>query len=202
MSRTSSHSLPPVPVPVPAPVVAAPAPCGVPAFDPLRVRGGGRRLRRALLRRRRAFAAGLAVTAAALAVSGAGGPGAAAGAEDRAEAAARAASGGASAASGAAAQPGPARVELVTAPVRIADVATVRLLRPGDRVDVIAAAHSPGGGEPDARVLARGVRVRSVPPALENAADGGALVLLTVAREVAAELAGAGTNSRLAVTLC
>ncbi|WP_405501567.1 hypothetical protein OG501_23855 [Streptomyces niveus] len=200
MSRTSSHSLPPVPVP--APVVAAPAPCGVPSFDPLRVRGGGQRLRRALLRRRRAFAAGLAVTAAALAASGAGGPGVAAGAEDRAEAAARAASGGASAASGAAAQPGAASVELVTAPVRIADVATVRLLRPGDRVDVIAAAHSPGGGGPDARVLARGVRVRSVPPALESATDGGALVLLTVAREVAAELAGAGTNSRLAVTLC
>ncbi|MFC8075880.1 hypothetical protein ACFUN8_10080 [Streptomyces sp. NPDC057307] len=179
------------------PVVAAPAPCGVPAFDPLRVRGGGHRLRRALLRRRRAMAAGLAVTAAALAASGAGGPGAAAGAEDRAEAAA----GGASRA-GAAARPGPRKVELVTAPVRIADVATVRLLRPGDRVDVIAAAHSPGGGESDARVLATEVRVQSVPRALESAADGGALVLLTVARDVAAELAGASTNSRLAVTLC
>lgn len=180
----------------PAPVVAAPAPCGVPAFDPLRVRGGGRRLRRALRRRRRVFAAGLAVTAAALAASGAGGPGAAAGGEDRAEAAAR------TAGAGAPAQPRAAAVELVTAPVRIADVATVRLLRPGDRVDVIAAAHSPGRGESDARVLATGVRVESVPRALESAADGGALVLLTVARDVAAELAGASTNSRLAVTLC
>ncbi|MFC8827779.1 hypothetical protein ACFT9I_20845 [Streptomyces sp. NPDC057137] len=190
-------------MPVPAPVVAAPAPCGVPAFDPLRVRGGGHRLRRALLRRRRAVAAGLAVTAAALAASGAGGPGVAAGAgaEDRAEAAARAAAGGASRA-GAGARPGAQKVELVTAPVRIADVATVRLLRPGDRVDVIAAAHSPGGGESDARVLATEVLVKSVPRALESAADGGALVLLTVARDVAAELAGASTNSRLAVTLC
>ncbi|MET9551293.1 hypothetical protein [Streptomyces sp. NPDC006645] len=180
-------------------MVAAPAPCGVPAFDPLRVGGGGQRLRRALLRKRRACAAGLVVTAVALAAAGASGPGDAAGAEDRAEAAARAAAGGAS---GAAAQPGAAKERLVTAPVRIADVATVRLLRPGDRVDVIAAAHSPGGEESDARVLATGARVESVPRALESPADGGALVLLTVARDVAAELAGAGTNSRLAVTLC
>ncbi|WP_405616771.1 hypothetical protein [Streptomyces sp. NBC_01508] len=179
------------------PVAAAPAPCGVPAFDPLRVRGGGHRLRRALLRRRRAVAAGLAVTAAALAASGAGGPGAA-GAEERTEAASRAAAGGD-------AQSGVRKVELVTAPVRIADVATVRLLRPGDRVDVIAAAHSPVSPvreEADARVIAAGVLVKSVPRVLESAADGGALVLLTVARDVAAELAGASTTSRLAVTLC
>ncbi|WP_308426690.1 hypothetical protein [Streptomyces camponoticapitis] len=174
-------------------MAAAPAPCGVPAFDPLRVRGGGHRLRRALLRRRRAMAAGLAVTAAALAASGAGGPGAAAGAEERSEAAARAAAG---------AQPDVEKVRSVTAPVRIADVETVRLLRPGDRVDVIAAAHSPGGGASDVRVLATGVLVKSVPRAPESSAEGGALVLLTVARDVAAELAGASTNSRLALTLC
>ncbi|WP_242574088.1 hypothetical protein [Streptomyces sp. NP-1717] len=188
-------------VPVPAPVAAAPAPCGVPAFEPLRVRGGGHRLRRALLRRRRAMAAGLAVTAAALAASGAGGPGAPAGAEERAASRAAARGGGASGA-GAAAQPGAPTARLVTAPVRIADVATVRLLRPGDRVDVIAAAHSPVGGESDARVIATGALVESVPRVPQGAADGGALVLLTVARDVAAELAGASTNSRLAVTLC
>lgn len=147
------------------------------------------------------MAAGLAVTAAALAAAGGGGPGAMAGAEERAEAAARAAAGGAPGA-GAGAQPDVQKVRLVTAPVRIADVETVRLLRPGDRVDVIAAAHSPVGGESDARVLARGVLVESVPRALESAAEGGALVLLTVARDVAAELAGASTNSRLALTLC
>lgn len=195
----------PVPAGVPVGVPAAPAPCGVPAFDPVRVRGGAQRLRRALLRRRRAMAAGLAVTAAALAASGAGGPGVSAGAEERAEAAARAAAGGASAV-GVADQPEPRKAELVTAPVRIADVATVRLLRPGDRVDVIAAGHSPTGGESDARVVARGVRVESVPRAPTSATDGGdgggALVLLTVAREVAATLAGASTTSRLAVTLC
>ncbi|WP_329033499.1 hypothetical protein OIE71_13645 [Streptomyces sp. NBC_01725] len=190
------------PVPVPAPVAAAPAPCGVPAFDPLRVRGGGHRLRRALLRRRRAMAAGLAVTAAALAASGAGGPGVTAGAEERAASRAAARGGGGAPGAGAAAQPGAVKPRLVTAPVRIADVATVRLLRPGDRVDVIAAAHSPVGEESDARVIATGALVDSVPRALESATDGGALVLLTVARDVAAELAGASTNSRLAVTLC
>ncbi|TXL86975.1 hypothetical protein [Streptomyces sp. IB2014 016-6] len=190
------------PVPVPAPVAAAPATCGVPTFDPLRVRGGGHRLRRALLRRRRAMAAGLAVTAAALAASGAGGPGVAAGAEERAASRAAARGGGGAPGAGADAQPGAAKARLVTAPVRIADVATVRLLRPGDRVDVIAAAHSPVGEESDARVIATGALVESVPRALESATDGGALVLLTVARDVAAELAGASTNSRLAVTLC
>ncbi|WP_405798264.1 hypothetical protein [Streptomyces sp. NBC_01506] len=180
-----------------------PAPCGVPAFDPVRVRGGGHRLRRALLRRRRAMAAGLAVTAAALAASGAGGPGVTAGAEERAEAASRAAArGGGVPGAGSDAQPAVPKARLVTAPVRIADVATVRLLRPGDRVDVIAAAHSPTREESDARVIATGALVESVPRALESAADGGALVLLTVARDVAAELAGASTNSRLAVTLC
>ncbi|AQU68203.1 hypothetical protein [Streptomyces niveus] len=185
------------------PSVPVPAPCGVPAFDPLRVRGGGHRLRRALLRRRRAMAAGLAVTAAALAASGAGGPGAPAGAEERAASRAARGGGGASVAGAdAGAQPGAAKARLVTAPVRIADVATVRLLRPGDRVDVIAAAHSPVGEESDARVIATGALVESVPRAPASATDGGALVLLTVARDVAAELAGASTNSRLAVTLC
>ncbi|MFC9604813.1 hypothetical protein ACFTTN_15305 [Streptomyces niveus] len=184
------------------PSVPAPAPCGVPAFDPLRVRGGGHRLRRALLRRRRAMAAGLAVTAAALAASGAGGPGAPAGAEERAASRAAARGGGGASVAGVGAQPGAAKARLVTAPVRIADVATVRLLRPGDRVDVIAAAHSPVGAESDARVIATGALVESVPRAPASATDGGALVLLSVARDVAAELAGASTNSRLAVTLC
>ncbi|WP_330175280.1 hypothetical protein [Streptomyces sp. NBC_01498] len=173
-------------------------------FDPLRVHGGGHRLRRALLRRRRTMAAGLAVTAAALAASGAGGPGVTAGAEERAEAAARAVAGGGGApVAGVAARPGPAKPELVRVPVRIADVATVRLLRAGDRVDVIATAtRSPGQGEPDARVLASGVRVESVPRLPEGIDEGGALVLLRVERAAAAELAGAGTHSRLAVTLC
>ncbi|GAB2882485.1 hypothetical protein GCM10027074_58680 [Streptomyces deserti] len=87
----------------------------------------------------------------------------------------------------------------VTAPVRIADAATVRLLRPGDRVDVIAAEEAVTGGE--ARVVARGARVTKVPEPVEGAAESGALVVLSVPRATAARLAGASTTARLAVTL-
>ncbi|MFF5446891.1 hypothetical protein [Streptomyces sp. NPDC012888] len=98
------------------------------------------------------------------------------------------------------APPQPAVVRPVTAPVRIADAATVRLLRPGDRVDVVAA-----GRDGPPRVVAAGARVAEVPAAdgaEGTAADGGALVLLSVPRETARELVGAGAVARLAVTLC
>lgn len=112
--------------PSPSPLVPrppgsdAPATCEVPHFAPVRVRGGRYPLARLARHRRRAVAAGLAVTAAALLAAG---PGEADGARGHPAAA-------------------PVReqraVEMVTAPVRIADGATVLLLRPGDRVDVIA----------------------------------------------------------------
>lgn len=91
-------------------------------------------------------------------------------------------------------------VQTVTAPVRIADGATVRLLRPGDRVDVIAAEETATGA--DARVVARGARVTKVPAPLDGATEGGALVVLSVPRSTAASLAGASATARLAVTLC
>ncbi|GAA2796835.1 hypothetical protein [Streptomyces showdoensis] len=173
---------------------SVPAPCGVPPFDPLRVRGGRLRLRRALRRRRRAPAAVLAVTAATLAAAGV------AGADDLV----------------AQPQPRPAAQErhrppavpLVSAPVRIADAETVRLLRPGDRVDVIAAPGMTtvgvggGSGGSEARVVASGVRVAEVPGPGETRSDGGALVVLSVPRPTAVALAGAGMTSQLAVTLC
>ncbi|HEY9369525.1 RcpC/CpaB family pilus assembly protein, partial [Streptomyces sp.] len=101
----------------------------------------------------------------------------------------------------------PPAVRLVEAPVRIADAATVRLLRPGDRVDVIAAANSPTGEETEARIVATGARVAEVPRSGETrsdvgASDGGALVVLSVPRSTATVLAGASATSRLAVTLC
>ncbi|MEV4329835.1 RcpC/CpaB family pilus assembly protein [Streptomyces sp. NPDC049597] len=176
----------------------APEPLGVPQFAPLRVRGGSRRLRRALRRQRRAMAAGLAVTAAALAASSARGaddPGSRSGAHGQ---------GGSG--TGALAAAAPARDRhpgdvLVSAPVRIADAATVRLLRPGDRVDVIAAADSPAEDSP-AKVVASGVRVAAIPRAGEDPAGGGALIVLSVPRATAATLAGAGATSRLAVAVC
>ncbi|MET9541722.1 hypothetical protein ABZY16_30190, partial [Streptomyces sp. NPDC006553] len=51
-----------------------PAPCVVPPFEPLRVRGARLRLRRALRRGRWAPAVLLALVAAALAVAGGGPP--------------------------------------------------------------------------------------------------------------------------------
>ncbi|TQK45117.1 hypothetical protein FBY35_6661 [Streptomyces sp. SLBN-118] len=174
----------------PLPLPSAPEPVGVPPFAPLRVRGGAHRLRRAMRRRRRALAAGLAMTAAALAASGARGADApgpdspVAGAPTAAHRERRPAA------------------EMVSAPVRIADAATVRLLRPGDRVDVIAAANSPAGEAAEARVVASGARVTGVPRATGAAGDGGALVVLTVPRATAAALAGASATSRLAVTVC
>lgn len=89
---------------------------------------------------------------------------------------------------------------LVAAPVRITDGATVRLLRPGDRVDVIAAEQTATGG--DARVIAHGALVRKVPEPVDEAADSGALVVLSVPRSIAARLVGASATARLAVTLC
>ncbi len=92
--------------------------------------------------------------------------------------------------------------ELVTAPVRIADAATVRLLHPGDRVDVIAADAPAAGSAPQARVVATGARVVEAPEAEGDPAESGALLLLSVPRPTAARLAAAGATARLAVTLC
>lgn len=163
----------------------------VPRFDPVRVRGG--RSGRLVRHRRRALAVGLAVTATALVAAGPRGSDGARG-HPRAQPPAHA-----TPVSGE--QPVRTRraVGAVTAPVRIADAATVRLLRPGDRVDVIAAEETVSGG--DARVVARGARVTKVPEPLEGANDGGALVVLSVPRGTAARLAGASATARLAVTL-
>ncbi len=157
----------------------------IPHFAPVRVRGGHPRLRRLLRHRRRALALGLAVTAAALATTGP---------PDTDRPPDRTAS--------AAASPEPPRgaPEQVTAPVRIADAEAVRLLRPGDRVDVIAAAASPAG-DAKPRVVAAGARVTEVPEQGEAASEAGALVVLSVPRDTAARLAAAGASARLAVTL-
>jgi hypothetical protein len=165
----------------------------VPHFAPVRVRGGQYRLHRLARHRRRALAAGLAVTAAALVAAG---PQDADGARGHPE--------GAPTAGTRTTASDPVRrrpaARMVTAPVRIADGATVRLLRPGDRVDVIAAEQNATGG--DARVIAHGALVTRVPEPADSATDGGALVALSVPRSTAARLVGASTTARLAVTLC
>ncbi|AWW39108.1 MULTISPECIES: hypothetical protein [Streptomyces] len=160
----------------------------MPQFAPVRIRGGRYLPGRLVRHRRRALAAWLAVTAAALVAAGPRAPADAPRDEqarghpvaDR--------------------PPGPRAVQRVSAPVRIADAATVRLLRPGDRVDVVAAHETATGGR--AEVLARGARVAEVPEPLDDEADSGALVVLSVPRSTATRLAGASAMARLAVTLC
>ncbi|MFR9790699.1 hypothetical protein ACL07V_18900 [Streptomyces sp. MB22_4] len=185
----------PPPLRLPRPLgTDAPATCEVPPFPPVRVRGGRYRARCLVRHRGRALAAGLAVTAAALVAAGPGTP-AEGHRTDQAARPARSVRGHPPAP-----LRGPRPADLVAAPVRIADAATVRLLRPGDRVDVIAA-QDPAAGS-GARVLARGARVTRVPEPLDGATESGALIVLAVPRALAAGLVGAGATARLAVTLC
>ncbi|WUA55029.1 hypothetical protein OG739_16150 [Streptomyces longwoodensis] len=182
----------------PAPPGAdAPPPCEVPHFPPVRVRGGRYSLRRLVRSRRRAVALGLAVTAAALVAAGPMDEGGRARGHGAGDPPARTPT----------ASAGPVRrgppAEPVSAPVRIADAATVRLLRPGDRVDVIAAEQTATGmgtgAGTGARVVARGAVVTRIPEAGD--VGEGALVVLSVPRSTAARLVGAGTTARLAVAL-
>ncbi|MGW7129522.1 RcpC/CpaB family pilus assembly protein [Streptomyces bobili] len=191
-----------------SPSLPVPPSYEVPQFVPVRVRGG---LHRLVRNRRRALAVGLAVTAAALVAAGPrdgdqarGHPGG--GSHARAQSSARAPA------------DAPRTAERVRAAVRISDAATVRLLRPGDRVDVIAVAPAERSAGPEgvAQVVARRALVTKVPePAGGSAgaggggaawddagsAEGGALVVLSVPRSTATRLAGASVTARLAVTL-
>jgi hypothetical protein len=150
-------------------------------------------------RRGRALAASLAVTAAALAIA------VPRGGEGRAEASADAGE----------ARTGPERSDrpedpgdpaapggggLVATAVRIADPGAVRLLKPGDEVDVLAAP-PPGDGErpAPARVIAHRARVAEVPTHSSTSGPPGALLVLTVPPATAADLAGAAATGGLAV---
>lgn len=111
---------------------------------------------------------------------------------------------------------GPALVEgygagLVAAPVRIADPAAVRLLRPGDIVDVLAASVAAGAAAPasaaatrtaPAVTVAAAVPVVAVPePGEDGLLAEGALVVLATTPTVAEDLAGAAVTSRLSLVV-
>ncbi len=90
------------------------------------------------------------------------------------------------------------RASLVAVPVRLADAASAALLRPGDRVDVLAAATSPDA-PPSAAVVAAAAPVLAVPapgPDLD-----GALVVLATPAPAAARLAAAAVSSRLSAVV-
>jgi Flp pilus assembly protein CpaB len=86
----------------------------------------------------------------------------------------------------------------VAAPVRLADLAVARLVRPGDRVDVLAAL-------PDAEraeVVATGALVLAAPGNASDVADPAVgLLVLSVDPAAAARLAAASTTATLTVSL-
>lgn len=93
----------------------------------------------------------------------------------------------------------------VAAPVRVADASAVSLLRPGDIVDLVAAAATsaadPTARAPRARTLASGVTVLAVPTSERAFTADGALLLVAVDPETALALAGAAVSARLSVVL-
>ncbi|MCW2615386.1 MAG: Flp pilus assembly protein CpaB [Frankiales bacterium] len=85
----------------------------------------------------------------------------------------------------------------VAVPVRVAEPATAALVQAGDGVDVLSAA--PEGGAA-ASVVARGLRVLSVPSLGDDAGEG-ALLVVAADRETAARLAAAAVTGRLSVVV-
>lgn len=95
----------------------------------------------------------------------------------------------------------------VAAPVRLADAQAAALLRPGERVDVLAAVE----GGASARTVARGATVLAAPPAGSSSGGGllggaddagsGGLVVLAVSATTAADLAQAAAQGVLSVVI-
>lgn len=100
---------------------------------------------------------------------------------------------------------------LVSTPVRLADAQAASLLRPGERVDVLAASTAPSSGPSGgpsgggvAAVVASGVRVVAIaPPGTGNALDAaaGALVVLATTPDDARALAQAQATQRLSAVV-
>jgi pilus assembly protein CpaB len=98
---------------------------------------------------------------------------------------------------------------VVAAPVRIGDAGAVRLVRPGDRIDVLAAAAptefsaDEGGGAFAVEVVASDVPVVTIPTEQDDlaAVADGALIVVAATERVAERLAAAAMTSRLSLTL-
>lgn len=103
---------------------------------------------------------------------------------------------------------------LVVAPVRLADADAVALVRPGDVIDVLAAAGpdvglTGAGQDHSAHLVAIGARVLAVPlpaggaPGAGGAggSTSGALVVLAVTTSTARDLAGAAADERLSFVI-
>ncbi|GAA3724016.1 Flp pilus assembly protein CpaB [Spinactinospora alkalitolerans] len=96
--------------------------------------------------------------------------------------------------------------DVVAAPVRVADPGAAALLRPGSRIDVLAAAHDPlaaefGGATAPAEVVAADRPVIAVPEEEAPAGESGALVLVAVSTEEARVIAAHTVSGRLSITI-
>lgn len=99
---------------------------------------------------------------------------------------------------------------VVAVPVRIADAGAVRLLRPGDRVDVLAVSgpaladpgvDTPGPAPPSrARVVASAIPVIALPRD-HSSPEQGALIVLAAGKDQAQTLAAAAGSARLSLTI-
>ncbi len=85
----------------------------------------------------------------------------------------------------------------VAVPVRVAEPLVAALIRPGDRVDLLAASSEAG---PAAAVVATGVRVLSVPATPDDPGEG-TLVVVAADRATASRLAAAAVTSRLSLVV-
>jgi Flp pilus assembly protein CpaB len=112
---------------------------------------------------------------------------------------------------------------LIEAPVRVADGATVALVRPGDRVDILAApgadtedastaypptAYPPtadqpaAGGLAQAQLVAEAAQVLAIPlTSADEASSGGALLVLAVSPTTSRILAAAAASERLSLVI-
>ncbi len=93
--------------------------------------------------------------------------------------------------------------DLVAVPVRLADPAVGRLVRPGDRIDVLATTVSASGAATgSADVVAADVPVLTVPSTGDSAAYAeGSLVVVAARPATAAALAAAEGGARLSLAL-
>lgn len=97
---------------------------------------------------------------------------------------------------------GPRSDGLHTVPVRLADAEAATLLSPGSVIDLVLAS-----GDTDARIVAEGVQVVTVPRISTSAGLGrdsrtaGSLIVVATDRRTAVALAAAGTQPGLGVVL-
>jgi len=93
--------------------------------------------------------------------------------------------------------------EVVAVPVRLADADAVRLVRAGDRIDVLAAVLDSVGGGPTSpvTVVAADALVLAVPVAAAGSAEDGSMLVVAVSPDTAKALALAATTARLSIAL-